>query len=81
MHTYACRWNNIRLLVDKWLNLPDRPVSDGNKREGGSRDGREGMREEERQVDIMEGKMAERREAVRVKRRGIGEGRKSHSDT
>lgn len=40
MHTHTCRRNNIRLLVDKWLNLPDRPVSEGNKREGWSRDGR-----------------------------------------
>ncbi|CAJ1065592.1 hypothetical protein GBF38_012403 [Xyrichtys novacula] len=47
-HTYACRQNNIRLLVDKWLNLPDRPVWKGNKGDGGSRDG-EGwnVREEE----------------------------------
>lgn len=38
--THTCRRNNIRLLVDKWLNLPDRPVSEGNKREGWSRDGK-----------------------------------------
>lgn len=53
-HTYTCRQNNIRLLVDKWLNPPDRPISEGNKREGGSRDGREGAREKERGVDMIE---------------------------
>lgn len=53
-HAYTCRHNNIRLPVDKWLNLPDRSVSEGNKREGGSRDGRAGARAKERGIDVIE---------------------------
>lgn len=48
---HICRDNSVRLLVDKWLTLPDRPVSEGNKKEGGSRGGegrkREGGRDGE----------------------------------
>lgn len=53
-HTQA---ENIRLLMDKWMNLHDRLVSGENKREGGNKDGREGMREKERKVDMIEWKM------------------------
>lgn len=54
MHTQT---GNITLLMDKWMNLHDRHVSGGNKREGGNKDGREGMREKERKADMIEWKM------------------------
>lgn len=42
---HACRQNSIRLLADKWLNLPDRPVSGGYKSNSESRHGMDAMRE------------------------------------
>lgn len=63
--TYVWRQNNIRLLVDKWLNLPDRPVS-----EGGSRDGREGMWEGSRHDRVKDGGKERGGECDKERQRG-----------
>lgn len=74
---HAERKENIRLPVDEWLNVPDRAVSEGNIREGGGRDWREGMIEKERGVDVIESKMVETRGSESDKGRQRGREKES----
>jgi len=64
-----------------WLNLPDRPVSGGNKSNIGSRHGMEAMREKQRGADMIEWKTTESRGAERVTSRGRGKETKKDGNT